>query len=260
MAEMTQADFEADPDDIEFDEPLDGSFLDVSHQEEVGSERYTCDICESTYSSKYNLKRHAKTHDERFTFECTKCTQYFTTDEALKAHQNAKHSGKSHLCTSCGKLFLKKAHLRDQQRRFHQPESLEPSIKCQFEGCSKSFQQKEKYYDHMNIHIGSKPYSCGKCAKTFHGKYYRNRHEKICTGTLKTECNICGQVLCDLCSLKRHKDAQHNKKVFTCHCGKMFARYRSTRKTSIKLRNKFMFTIKPGNNFDLFLLQPASID
>ena len=209
-------------DDLEFEDPLDGSLLDVSYQEEVG-EQYTCGICDASYSTKQHLKRHLKAHDDRFSFQCRSCTQYFTTEDALISHKNPKHSAKSHLCTSCGKTFAKKAHLNVHQSRFHEPGPLTQSYQCHFEGCNKTFHQKEKFQDQMNIHTGSKPYSCGHCSKTFHGKYYRNSHEKICMGDQKTKCDICDQVLSDLSSLKRHKDAKHNKMVFTCYCGKVFA-------------------------------------
>ena len=81
---MEQRDFEddlADLDEVDFQDPLEGSILDVSAHEEV-AQRFTCGICDSSFATNYNLQRHCKTHNDRFTFECTKCTQYFTTKAA----------------------------------------------------------------------------------------------------------------------------------------------------------------------------------
>ena len=53
---------------VEYAEPLDGSLLDVSVNEEV-KETFECDICGGHYSTKANLKRHLKKHEDP-AFEC----------------------------------------------------------------------------------------------------------------------------------------------------------------------------------------------
>ena len=67
---------------VEYAEPLDGSLLDVSVNEEV-KETFECDICGGHYSTKANLKRHLKKHEDP-AFECKKCTQYFPSAAETK--------------------------------------------------------------------------------------------------------------------------------------------------------------------------------
>ena len=192
----------------------------------VIKESFRCQICHEQYATKSNLKRHYKKHNDNNKFVCRKCTQYFSSQEELTAHETAKHSFK-HLCTSCGKTFSKKAHLQVHQSRLHEHGSSEYNHPCPFENCNKTFYQKQRLQDHINYHTGTKPFSCAHCLREFHGMYLKNKHEKTCMADTKVMCNICGRLLCDIMSLKRHKDAQHNQTRHTCQCGKMF-RYQTS--------------------------------
>lgn len=152
---------------LEFADPLDGSLLDVSVNEEV-KETFECNICGGHYSTKGHLKRHLKKHEDP-AFECKKCTLYFSNGVELTAHQKAKHTQKDELCTACGKAFAKKAHLLDHQRSVHeQDNNLEARLACPFTSCTKKFLTKKKFQDHVNKHTGVKPYSCTVCLKDFH--------------------------------------------------------------------------------------------
>ena len=186
---------------VEYAEPLDGSLLDVSVNEEV-KETFECDICGGHYSTKANLKRHLKKHEDP-AFECKKCTQYFPSAAELTTHQEAKHSQKNELCITCGKAFAKKAHLPDHQRSVHEQNyNLEARLACPYTSCTRKFLTKEKFQDHVNGHTGVKPFSCTVCSKDFHSRYYKSKHEKVCTGETSTMCETCGKSFCDSSSLK----------------------------------------------------------
>ena len=211
---------------VEYAEPLDGSLLDVSVNEEV-KETFECNICGGHYSTKANLKRHLKKHEDP-AFECKKCTQYFPSAAELTTHQEAKHTQKNELCITCGKAFAKKAHLHDHQRSVHEQNySLEARLACPYTSCTRKFLTKEKFQDHVNGHTGVKPFSCTVCSKDFHSRYYKSKHEKVCTGETSTTCETCGKSLCDMSSLSRHRRTQLQGRQFTCRCGKRF-RYESS--------------------------------
>ena len=215
---------EAPASEEEFQGPLECSIIKtkVSCHKDLSGKNFICNICDRQYANRANLNRHLKKHNDKFTFECKKCTQYFSTQDALNEHQKTRHGSKTHLCTSCGKAYGKRAHLTVHQRRFHQSEYLEPNLICPFENCTKTFQQKERYEDHLNVHDNVKPYSCSKCKREFHSRYYKNSHEKMCTGKISYKCDECDQVFCDKSSLARHKNTQHNSKVYDCSCGKTY--------------------------------------
>ena len=89
------------------------------------------------------------------------------------------------------------------------------------------FLTKKKFQDNVNTQTGVKPFSCTVCSKDFHIRYYKSKHEKVCTGETRTACEICGKYFCDMSLLSRHQRTQHQGQQFTCMCGKRF-RYKSS--------------------------------
>lgn len=90
--------------------------------------------------------------------------------------------------------------------------------------CGKSFLQKCNKTQHMKTHCLS--FNCKKCGKSFYRDYYRNKHEKRCTGestskpTYKLNCKHCGVGYDTYETLFQHVIANHplkkeenNKKV-----------------------------------------------
>ena len=71
--------------DLPTENPLDGSFLNISLEETVHTTRYDsylCDICQKKFKSQHNLERHLKILDGT-KFFCPSCTQYFDSEEKL---------------------------------------------------------------------------------------------------------------------------------------------------------------------------------
>lgn len=59
-------------------------------------QKYKCNICESTYSSKGNLETHQKNKHEELKFLCKYCGMQFTQNGSLKLHTNNIHRGTKH--------------------------------------------------------------------------------------------------------------------------------------------------------------------
>lgn len=54
--------------------------------------KFECDICKLKFASNYNLKRHARTHDEsRPRWQCSFCDKSFTRRDSLPKHMNFVH-------------------------------------------------------------------------------------------------------------------------------------------------------------------------
>lgn len=76
-------------------------------------------------------------------------------------------------------------------------------LKCSFEGCEKSFPCQAKLQDHMNVHLGIRPFVCEICQKSFYSKKYLRAHEEI---------HQCKETRCDKCSAtftRRHNFVRH---------------------------------------------------
>lgn len=92
-------------------------------------------------------------------------------------------------------------------------------IQCQFEGCGKSFKCNAKLKDHLNSHIGSKPFQCITCFKSFACKRYLDAHIKSHKDVFKCE-------KCNLTFTRQHNLKRHLKicsLVYKCpNCGKEY--------------------------------------
>lgn len=81
---------------------MDSSFVD--HEEEVTeSVQYICDTCGNSYSSKSNLRRHAKSHSETNEQRCGKT---FTSSYNLARHRKTHEPHITNLlCPHCGENY-----------------------------------------------------------------------------------------------------------------------------------------------------------
>ena len=190
---------------------------------------HMCEICNKSFSSKYNLKRHFQRHDADYQFKCHVCVSFFKTKEELETHSAKSHIG-NNLCVTCGKTFARKNALADHTLKHTRDTYQSPSKRlfvCPFESCNKKFVRKTIYQDHLNTHSDLKPYTCETCNKQFNGRYRLNFHKRVCSGGLKFVCDVCNFNLSDPTALKRHKEGKHGLKVHACLCGKHYKYYSS---------------------------------
>ena len=109
--------------------------------------QHQCDICKSCCSSKYQLKRHKRSHTGEKPFMCTYqgCNKSYTRKEHLTIHMRYHTGEKPYPCNYCGKTFVS-----NNQRN-----------------------------EHERIHTGQRPYQCryNQCNKRFIQSSHRNTHE-----------------------------------------------------------------------------------
>ena len=85
----------------------DDRFLSESHNQ--------CTICNKTFITTRNLKRHHKGVHERVTYPCTVCYKTFSQAGNLKTHIREQHEGKisEYECRECEKVFHRKGNLKE---------------------------------------------------------------------------------------------------------------------------------------------------
>lgn len=80
---------------------MDSSFVD--HDEVTESVQYICNTCGNSYSSKSNLRRHAKSHSETNEQRCGKT---FTSSYNLARHRKTHEPHITNLlCPHCGENY-----------------------------------------------------------------------------------------------------------------------------------------------------------
>jgi KRAB domain-containing zinc finger protein len=130
---------------------------------EHNAPRFTCQICEKSYTSKQYLNIHKAIHKPGFKPEhlCAVCGKLFPNSGRLSSHLRMRHSNKKYDCTICGKSVTSRSSLRDHIRS-HTGDR--PHI-CQV--CGKAFAVAKYLRLHMRLHTGERPYKCEYCVKTF---------------------------------------------------------------------------------------------
>lgn len=84
-------------------------------------------------------------------------------------------------------------------------------VKCTFEDCDKTFSCKSELNDHINTHLGLKPYKCDICGKSYAFKRYLKAHSE--SHKVLLECENCKKKF-----TRKHKYNVHLRK----HCSKNY--------------------------------------
>ena len=106
-----------------------------------------CDICGHKAMGQKDLNRHLETHIEGLNVKCEHCGRGFKSQRNLDRHIKTVHTSddsKTFKCQQCGKGFLTNSYLSD----------------------------------HMNMHLGLKPYKCEFCGAAYQNKSNLLAHKK----------------------------------------------------------------------------------
>ena len=177
-----------------------------------------CSTCGKVYSTPGNLKRHIRRdHDpDPNKLICAQCSQLFRTQIGLDSHNLAKHA--PIYCDLCGKCYYRKGLLANHRKTHAKEFQQKEKFICKYEDCQKTFQNKNVYDDHINVHTGREPYKCRGCSSKFKSRIRRNLHQGRC---METRCKACKTVFCDRVTLMKHVKACHS--MVACGCGARFS-------------------------------------
>lgn len=176
--------------------------------------RYDCDICGASLSSKSGIRSHLLTHVAKHErLKCEICELTYATKSGLRKHQKFVHSNdrsKMLICFQCGEELRQPYLLREHMNKHT---GLKPFI-CAY--CPKNFRTKRLRSEHERIHTGEKPYKClvEECDRSFLYLIDLKRHKYTVHGiyTTKHTCQICTKVFSENMLLRKHMRS-HNRIV-----------------------------------------------
>eukprot|EP00092_Neocalanus_flemingeri_P017966 GFUD01019442.1.p1 GENE.GFUD01019442.1~~GFUD01019442.1.p1 ORF type:complete len:354 (+),score=36.12 GFUD01019442.1:92-1063(+) len=229
----------------EMDESGNTHSIDDSAQKSV-SDKISCKICDKTFSSMNNLKRHLSKrscegtqeknnlHDNYRKYHCKLCSNKFKFEHTLALHCKKSHNvGYLKDCSFCNirfeisesvqDLYYHTKNVHESENHSDEYQEIEKEytmskIFCQI--CGKTFKTRGNWYIHMATKHDSPEYKtchiCGKTLKTSLRSHLRTHVDEVAI------CSLCGTSLKNKMYLTAHMRT-HNTIPFPCEtCGKEF--------------------------------------
>ena len=182
-------------------------------------EKYPCNKCETSFESKFNLKRHEKSQHLDVKIPCPFCDMKFTRSDNLKKHKRSKHKnhddhkGSTYECNECKSKFSRKNHFERHLSITKQPCDL----------CSETFCTVRQIQQHKLKHHSK--FSCSLCMKSFPDKanlLKHNERSRDADNSMKNICQNCDEKFCTEADYNKHMKS-HPRAVIECsYCGKKF--------------------------------------
>ncbi|XP_024124930.1 zinc finger and BTB domain-containing protein 40 isoform X2 [Oryzias melastigma] len=175
---------------------------------------YVCQYCKAVFAQSIELTRHVRTHTGDRPYVCRECGRGYSQASGLTVHLHTFHNmAEPHDCQKCCLSFPSLEEHQQHLQEFH-PKDFH---KCTM--CDKMFSSPALLEKHRATHVGSKPFSCELCNKSYQqlsGLWYHNRtnHPDVFashTRQLKTlvQCDVCFKFFPSAASLSRHRTADH---------------------------------------------------
>ena len=142
---------------------------------------------------------------------CLFCATNFATNEEYSSHILLHQEGINWKCLfeNCGRVMTKITTLKTHMKRHRN----EFNHHCN--ACTKKFVTKKAHDLHMRVHRGEFKHTCEQCGHKFVSDWGYRKHVKKHSDP-KIPCHLCGQMLSDKSSMRKHIEFIHEgKKRYT---------------------------------------------
>ncbi|CAG9858608.1 unnamed protein product [Phyllotreta striolata] len=196
----------------------------IAHAKDAHDLRlYICDVCGQDFCKRNQLSAHMDEHvaAEEGDFQCEVCNRIFTNLRLFRIHKRMHYpQSKAWVCDTCGKKYSSK-NLLEEHVNTHL--GLRPYV-CGV--CGKDFASKYTYKAHEKTHeLRPRPYKCAQCNKSFLNQQNLTQHERTHLGMKEYTCSLCNKQFGSMHNLEVHSIVHTGYKPFVCGlCGKAFAR------------------------------------
>ncbi|XP_014230009.2 zinc finger protein 184-like [Trichogramma pretiosum] len=139
----------------------------------TGKGPYPCDLCNKSYTRKHDRNRHRLTHNGKKPYTCDLCNESYADNRNLKRHMRTHTENKLYTCKLCDKSFARK-----YNHTLHMLTHTKNKLKNPCPECGQQFITFEEMMNHRLIHTVQKPYKCQLCEYATHCKDGLSSHMK----------------------------------------------------------------------------------
>lgn len=183
-----------------------------------------CPTCGKSFSDKFKMAGHIRSHTGEKPFPCPKCDKVFALNGTMLRHLRTQHLKENFFhCDQCDQSFSTKRGLFTHMKNNH---GCEEGFQC--EQCKCRFVTEQGYMEHQQA-LKCNAHVCDECGKRFSTKLKLERHSNA--HRAKTEkvyaanCPQCGKCFTTKYSLKEHERIHDNIRPYACEvCGKTFTK------------------------------------
>lgn len=187
-------------------------------------QKFMCDQCTNVFFNEWSLKLHIKSKHTDAPLKalktiCPECGQEFNATMYFVQHYKYVHGGippgfedkEKFMCDQCPSVFFNNLSLKLHYKTKHAEGSKDANVKTGRRNCphcDKTFATYLSYKEHIKSkHEKDTPYKCDQCHRSYgtSGRlrvHVKNMHQRI-------KCDQCGQEICNVFILKRHKASVH---------------------------------------------------